>query len=470
LQTVLFLIALAALAYVLAHLVVERLQARFLVAGGAEYLVLGFLLGPVMPWGAAIGQHTLDSLHPVMSLVIGGVGLLMGLQANFRALLLREDDATQLSITTFIATAGTVGLGCYSLLHAGLLGGHPGPEAAAGAWVLAASASVSSAGAMVLVQRRYGASGSLTELLRGTVQSSELLSIAAFGVVFCVYHAPDPAHLSWTYANWLLVTVGLGVGLGILFRWFIGDEYGKPEHVFLAVLGIIVFASGAAHYLDLSPLLVNLILGMTLANISRVAGDVEVAMARMHRPVSIMLLVLAGALWRPIPLTGLVVVAAYLLLRFSSKMLGGWAGAASGTHTLPRDLGRGLLGQGDVAVAMVLSYRIVFPGPVVDIVFTAVLSSVLLSELTSARQLRALLIDSGDIGRDEPGSGVPGSGVPGSGVPGSGVPGSGEPGSGVPGSGEPGSGSAGDPSELPDLTGAPVAAPAPAPAPAPEGA
>lgn len=400
--TVLILIALAAFAYILAHFVVERLQARFLVTSGAEYLILGLLIGPHLEIGQALTAETLESLHPVMTLVIGGVGLLFGLQANFRALLLRQDGASTLAFTEFIVTVAAVGAGSWLLLRT-LPAAYGVQEAGAGAWVMATSAAVASSGAMDLVRRRFHARGPLTELLLGTMRAAELLAIVAFGIAFCVFHEADPLHEGWDYANWLVVTLVVGVGLGFLFRAFIGDHPDDEDHIFLAILGIIVFASGAAYYLKLSPLLVNLVLGMVLANIARCADRILDVMERLHRPVGIMLLVLAGALWNPIPLDGLLVVALYVLLRFSAKLLGGWVGSLQ-LQQVPRDVGRGLLGHGDVAVAMVVSYQIVFDGPVVDIVFTAVLASVVLSELTSARQLKGLLIDGGDIQRDDRGS------------------------------------------------------------------
>ncbi|MCB9780681.1 MAG: hypothetical protein H6742_19090 [Alphaproteobacteria bacterium] len=407
-QTVLLLIALATFAYVLAHFVVERLQARFLVTSGAEYLILGLLIGPVVPLGSALPEETLVSLHPVMSLVIGGVGLLMGLQANLRSLLLRDDGAGMLGLAIFLSVGASVGLGSFALLQSPWLGDVPADAAFAGAWVLASSAAVSSPGALELVQRRFSAAGPLTDLLEGTMRSAELLAIAAFGVAFCVFHASDPAHGSWNSANWLVLTVGVGVGLGLVFRLFIGDDHEDEDHIFLAILGIVVFSSGLAYYLQLSPLLVNLVLGTVLANIARSAEQMATVMQRLRRPVFIMLLILAGALWRPVPLSVLALVAAYLALRFAAKIVGGLVGGAS-APAAPRDVGRGLLGHGDVAVAMAVSYRIVFHGPVVDMVFTAVLASVVLSELTSARQLKGLLIDSGDIQGSEPGD--PGGGT-----------------------------------------------------------
>jgi len=397
LQTVLLVIAIAGIAYVLAHYVVERLQARILMSSGVEYLILGLLLGPFMPWDGPIDEPTLRSLYPVMSLVIGALGLLTGLRANFRALLIRQDEAGQLAMTVFVFAGSAVGLGSWALLSTPVLGSYTGEQAMAGAAVLGASATVSSAGALALVQRLFKAEGALTRLLDGTMRAAELLAIMAFGTVFCVFHASDPEHADWTYANWLLVTLGLGVGLGALFRLFIGDRFGDDDQVFLAVLGIIVFASGAAYYLQLSPLLVTLILGMTLANVARCADLILATMERQQRTLSLMLLVMAGAMWRPIESSGWIVVLAYLLMRFGAKLLGGWAASASAPQGVPRDVGRGLLGHGNVAVAMAASFRLAFDGPVVDIAFTAILCSVVLSELSSARQLKGLLLDSGDI-------------------------------------------------------------------------
>ncbi len=405
-HTVLIVIAIAAAAYVLAHFVVERLQDRILMSTGVEYLVLGLLLGPAMPGGGVVDAATVQTLHPIVSLVIGALGLLAGLRANFRALLTRQDDAGQLALTVFLVCGLAVGLGSYALLHSGTFGRFSSAEAMAGAAVLGASATVSSPGALALVRRRFRASGPLTELLDGGVRATELLAILAFGVIFCVFHAPDGAHEQWTWANWLVVTLGLGMGLGLLFRLFIGDRVDDEDQVFLAVLGIMVFASGAAYYLRLSPLLVNLMLGMTLANVARCSELILAVMERQQRTLSLMLLVMAGALWRPIEGLGWLLVLAYLLLRFGAKLVGGWAVAHNAQGPIPRDVGRGLLGHGNVAVAMAASYRLVFQGPVVDIAFSAILLSVVVSELSSARQLKGLLLDGGEILADG-GPGLP---------------------------------------------------------------
>jgi NhaP-type Na+/H+ or K+/H+ antiporter len=58
------------------------------------------------------------------------------------------------------------------------------------------------------------------------------------------------------------------------------------------------------------------------------------------------------------------------------------------------------MSQGDVAVAMALSFRLVYTGPTVDLAYTAVLFGVVVHELVSPRLLRGLLVDAGELRED----------------------------------------------------------------------
>jgi Kef-type K+ transport system membrane component KefB len=188
----------------------------------------------------------------------------------------------------------------------------------------------------------------------------------------------------------------LGVVMGVVFHFFLGDE-DDENHLFLAFTGIIVFASGAAWYLQLSPLLVSLVLGMVRGNTSRHARRVLPVILRTHKPMVLLLLIFAGALWTPVHWPAFVLALLYISVRILGKLTGGWLAALSIGPAVRRDLGRGLLGHGEVAVAMALNLRLVYQGPYVDWVFTAVLVSMVVNELWSARLLKGFLIDAGDI-------------------------------------------------------------------------
>src|SRR5690606_29095396 len=113
----------------------------------------------------------------------------------------------------------------------------------------------------------------------------------------------------------------------------------------------------------------------------------------------LLLLVFAGALWRPVPWVPAIGFAvAFIAVRALAKVVACWDGAL-GTPMRP-DLSRGMLAQGEVTVAMALSFRPVFEGDAVDLAYNAVLVAVGVNELIAPRLLKVRLVDAGEL-RDE---------------------------------------------------------------------
>ena len=233
------------------------------------------------------------------------------------------------------------------------------------------------------------------------------MAIFAFGLIFCLYH-PQAVLLDRAPAatEWYVLTIALGAMMGVIFHFFLGEEE-HEDKLFLALVGIIVFTAGAAYYLELSPLLANLVLGMVLTNTSRHAPQLRAVIEGTRKPMALVLLTFAGALWTTVPLPGLALAAAYLVARWGAKLLGGWLGAISVDQDIRRDVGRGLLSHGEVAAAMALNFRLVYEYPAASWAFTAVLGSMLVNEMVSVRFLKGLFIDSGDISMGASRAGVP---------------------------------------------------------------
>jgi len=147
---------------------------------------------------------------------------------------------------------------------------------------------------------------------------------------------------------------------------------------------------------------VNLVLGLVLVNVATpdIAEGIRDVLARTRRPMFLMLLIFAGLLWTPVPWHVWVCAGAYVAVRLGGKRLGGQLASKLMGPGSRSDLGRGLLGHGDLAIAMALNFRLVPEWPLSDLVFTTILVSVVVSELWATRSLRRLLIDTGDI-RDE---------------------------------------------------------------------
>ncbi len=396
LGTVVLLVIVIGVAYVLAHNVVERLQRRFLVVSGAEYLLLGFLLGPAFP-----AIHALDNitgLLPVIALAAGWVGLLRGTDFDFASLQKLDPATWRIVFLHHLLPGIAVGFGSYYFFTESGWLLTSSRDAALSAAALACFAAADSAEPFDLLARRYEISGRLAPLLRNGTRLGDILVILAFGLIFCVFHENAPEAQDYSPSLWAWVTVLLGGGLGLLFSLFLaGDESDNSR--FLALIGIIAFASGGAYFLELSPLAVNLSMGFILVNFARGGQLLHTTLESTERPMALVLLIFAGALWQPTPLVPtLLGLAGFLAARTGAKWL---ASAIAGWGTsLRKDLFRGLLAHGDVTLAMAVSFRLVYEGEAAKIAYSVVLGSVILNDLLAPRLLRGLLVDEGEIQRE----------------------------------------------------------------------
>ena len=411
--TVLGFLAGISAAYVFAHYVVDKLQQRFLVIAGAEYLLLGVLLGPLV----AGVLRDLPSVFPVIALAAGWIGLLRGMEFEFGSFVTRPQGTMRIVILHHGVPGVLVGWAAFTLISnadwlafigatseaGGRFQEEPWRELAASALFLGIAAATDSAEPFDLLRRRYAIEGRLTEQLRAATRIGDVLVILAFGLIFCFFHESSIQQDGVRPAEWFLLQVGIGGALGIFFSFFLGGDE-TPNGRFLAMVGIITFAGGAAYFVQLSPLAINVVLGILLVNIARsgrrTGRQMYETLTNTERPMALVLTVLAGALWRPAPLLPtLWVLGGFLVLRFFGKFLASRL-AAVGKVDIRDDLFLGLMNHGEVTIAMAVSFRLVFDGPSADVAYTAVLVSSLISDLVAPRMLRTLLVNAGEIRRE----------------------------------------------------------------------
>lgn len=402
--TVVLLLLGVAGAYLLAHFVVDQLQTRFLVLPGVEYLLLGLLLA------AAVPSDVLDltALLPIIALATGWTGLLRGMGLDKETRRGWPPHTMRIAFVHHALAGLVVGLGLWSFVVLGwseyifgldveALGGSS--DVAAASFVLGCCAAAESAEPFELLARRYPIEGDLAKFLEGASRFGDLLLLVVFGLVFCIWHPrPGGALLELTATEWAAVQFGLGAVLGILFSPFAGGENSAQR--FLAMVGVITFASGAAFFLDLSPLSTNVLLGIFLVNVAKTGKIIRNTVSSSAKPMHLLLLMLAGALWQPPPVLFTVATTlAFVVFRLVAKMLGS-AIAAWGIAGMRKDLYRGFLAHGEVTVAMAISFQVVFESPIADVVYTAALASTVIHDVIAPRVLRGLLVDAGAIRRE----------------------------------------------------------------------
>jgi hypothetical protein len=395
-QTTLTALAVVAVGYILAYVLFDRLRDRYGYVGGAEYVLLGVLLGPRV--SGLLGAAQVQDLTPIVSLAAGWLGMLLG--SYFRlptlALLPRSHVATAFAeaVATFLAALGAL------LALFRFVAGQAWPDVVVQAVTLAAIATLSSPAAVDAFAGRARVRAPILPVLQLTARIDALVAVVAFGLVLAIYHQGEvaPAVRTPTATEWAVINLAVGVASGVLFHLFLGPRGSAEEpegasRLFVALAGAIVVASGASYYLNLSPIYTNLILGFILSNSGSSHRDVTRLLLATERPVYLALLIFAGAAWSPGSVDLLFIAPAFVAIRLAARYFGG---RLAGMHVAPPEmrtpgLARGLLAQGGIGVAIAVNYAQVRPDLNPRLVLTATLLSVLLFEVVASRESAAFL-------------------------------------------------------------------------------
>jgi Kef-type K+ transport system membrane component KefB len=153
-------------------------------------------------------------------------------------------------------------------------------------------------------------------------QLDEIVGIV--GLLFLTAYFRGDAGSAWHLPGtaWLFVAVGLGVVIGVLIFATIRVPRSNAEF-FAIVLGVIAFASGLASVLRLSPVVTCFIAGTLVMNFPNDQRDsVFRILNRLERPILLVFLMIAGALWDVADWRGWVLVPLFVLCRIAGKWLG----------------------------------------------------------------------------------------------------------------------------------------------------
>ena len=383
-----------------------RLWPRLLAVTGMHMLLLGFVLGA--HGVGLLSRDLLDHLDPFLALGLGWIGLLFGLQLDRRHL--REFPARYTVLALLQAALAFLiflGLGFLLFSHLrmrGLVAG--GPAVSIAIVAAAATACISTPAAIALLSDTFQVRGRFTQLLFFIASLDAVVGIAALQVNYAL-HPPGATGSGSTLAS-VALTLGGATALGaILAVVFLLLSRPRPnrEELFLFLLGLVVFAAGAALYLALSPLYVCAISGVVIANVSPLRSRVYKVLQEWEKTIYVILLVLAGALlefpsWLVLP-----VAALYVGLRILAKVAAGWISRAAVPLRIatPADFGLGLVPQGGISLAMAISITLSYrglrlgAGTLGGTVFSIVVLGVLGSELIGAYTARGILRRAGEL-------------------------------------------------------------------------
>ena len=385
----LLLILAVAVAYLAAHVAFDWLARRFLIISGAEYLLLGILLGPQI--ANVLSVEVMAGFSPLVTLSLGWVGAIVGTQFHIPSLVRVRALSYRVAFGEATLTLIFVGLVELALMQWWL--GMGETEALAPAVALGAIAAVSAPAGIGIVARHLGRRSALLRQLEITTAIDALVAIVTIGLLLAIRHPGDMAvSRPITPTEWVVISLGVGIVGGAMFELFLGGEKDE-DRLFISLAGAIILTSGAAAFLHLSPIFTAMVMSATLVNLSGNREEIARTLHSSERPFYFVLLIFAGASWEPSLRAWVIPVLLYLVARAIAK--GGGARLAArmtGTlTTLGPHWGRALLGQGPLALALGLEYVRMPNAPVPNVVFTAAIAAVLLLDVSSAWIVRSVV-------------------------------------------------------------------------------
>ena len=148
--------------------------------------------------------------------------------------------------------------------------------------------------------------------------------VGVIGLLFITAYFRDATPGTWSLPGtaWVFVSLGLGVAIGVLVFAMVRVPVSNAE--FLAVvLGGIAFASGLAGYLHLSPIVVCFLAGVLVTNFPNDQRDsIFRILHHLERPVQLLFLIIAGAVWKPDDWRGWALVPLFVAGRALGKYTG----------------------------------------------------------------------------------------------------------------------------------------------------
>jgi hypothetical protein len=364
-----------------------------LIVSGVPYILIGVLLGPQL--FNFISENIIESLNPLISMAIGWVGLLFGLQLRWRNL---RRFPKNYMLFTFLQTTITftillVGLGLvfYFLVPSTI------EHRLEAIIILAAVGSMTAplSVARILIEKKI--KGRLAHLLQFVSSLDSFYGLVVAGITMAIIHSPA---IQWIQEGWqwLVLSIFISVSVGLIFGFLLRHRFLKEE-IFLVVFGLVIFTSGMGFYFKLSPIFLNLIVGITIAQFPRESEKVMRVIQPAEKPAYIFLLVFAGALWNYRFWEEILLIIAFIIFRYIGKYLGGYITSRNidCAFPIPHNVGTALLSFGGISLALALNFQLFYGGFMGDFLMSATILGIFLFDEYAALSIQSLLRKQGEL-------------------------------------------------------------------------
>ncbi|MBR6525401.1 MAG: cation:proton antiporter [Clostridia bacterium] len=373
-----------------AGLMLSRLAGKLKLPNVTAFLIAGLLIGPSV--FGLITHEALSSMAVVSEAALGFIAFSIG--GEFKLSHLKKIGKAPLTITVaqgvataFFIDAGLILLG-FDLPTALLLG---------------AIGLATAPAATLMVVRQYKADGPVTRMLLPVVAMDDALGLMVYSISASVAQALLGGEMtvgSMVVAPLVEIigSLALGIALGVVLTYLSNFFRSRGNKLALTIACILAGVALCSMW-HLSSLLVCMMIGAVVVNLSNNNKVIMEQTDRFTPPLFLLFFVLSGAELNlsVLPAVGLLGIA-YVVLRSLGKCLGTTAGAliVKSDKNIRNYLGFTLLPQAGVAIGMATLTVGRFP-ELGSMINTVVLAGVLVFELFGPIITKWALTRSGEI-------------------------------------------------------------------------
>jgi len=312
------------------------------------YLIAGLFLGPSL--FKFVSQEEAKSFEIISELTLSFIAFGIGSEFMLKDL---RDMGKKITIITLLEVIGAI-LVVFSVMFFIF------NQDLAFSLVIASMSAATAPAATIMVIRQYRAYGPVTKTILPVVALDDVFGIVAFGIALSISKmlvSGDDFSIIKLIGVPLYDIFGsllLGLIMGIILS-FLSRKDAPKDELQIKTLFFIGAAAGLAMTLKLSPLLTNIMMGATLANLRSYAHRSFSSVNDFVPIFYVLFFTLAGAsldvsILYQVGLIGF----AYILARATGKILGASIGARAvkAEKTVQKYLGFALLPQGGISIGL----------------------------------------------------------------------------------------------------------------------
>lgn len=348
---------------------------------GLVYIFLGLLLGERGLGILSLG--VLEDLSPLVSLGLGWIGFLFGFQLELKYIRKFPRKYIGLSLLQCILIIILVGT-VLAVVLIYLFPSKPSFILYGMAVALGLFASLNSPSLLNFASPLIPQKGDYFHLARFLVSVSGFWGVCGLAIIASFWHFPFlESQVIVKGLIFVLAMILFPLLMGYMFH-FLTLKKVPEQDLLVYLLGLVFFTSGVAAYFNLPSLFICMVLGLTFTNLTRVQEKIYPLLLSTEKPFYIIFLILVGALWAFNLDTKIVLLVALLLL----LRVTGYALPLSPLgrilrfpFPLPSVFGFCFLSSGGIAVAFIISLKLIYQLPLTDVFVSVALIVTILGEL-----------------------------------------------------------------------------------------